>query len=82
VPLALQRSEEELTDLLLERTKGRMAPACETFPQACTAVQGGSGGALLLELMGRKGAAGCCPCVKGGPAPLECMVRATSQGFP
>lgn len=50
VPLALRRSEEELTDLLLERTGGRMAPACETFPQACTAVQCGSGGALLLTL--------------------------------
>jgi DNA-binding transcriptional LysR family regulator len=50
VPLALQRSEEELTDPLLERTGGRMDLACETFPQACTAVQCGGHGALLPTL--------------------------------
>jgi DNA-binding transcriptional LysR family regulator len=49
-PLALQRSEAELTDPLLERTGGRMAIACETFPQACAAVQSGFYAALLPTL--------------------------------
>jgi len=55
VPLALQQSEPELNERLLalagKHGKPRVALACETFPQACSAVRSGKYAALLPTIV-------------------------------